>query len=368
MDKLIGLVLVVTTLVRQLACGLAIDSASFQRAAEHLRLVGGLRMSDELLRQLVENEGKAARAFQDEEQLGLDFDAAECQTKETPDGQPVSRGYVGMDGFMAPTVTQAECDKRHQKAVERRKTLPRIRGKRRKRLVCSKGTDQPYKEVKLVIVYDQALKHRRVQATIHGPDKVKKILRNIADDVCLFRAKQVVAVTDGAPWIGGVIGKILPDEKTTVILDFFHAAEHVKKAANVIYGEASEEGRAWSEKLVDRMRHDPFSEWYEDIAQLRSKLRSPAKRAAVDALTGYLWPRREHAEYAQFKAKGFMIGSGPTESACKSEGRRLKGPGMRWKLANIQSMLALESLRQSDLWNSYWQSRFAENWQTKMAA
>ena len=42
----------------------------------------------------------------------------------------------------------------------------------------------------------------------------------------------------------------------------------------------------------------------------------------------YLLSRREKLDYARFRAMGLKIGSGPTESGCKSESRRLKGVGM----------------------------------------
>ena len=66
--------------------------------------------------------------------------------------------------------------------------------------------------------------------------------------------------------------------------------------------------------------------------------------------------RREKIDYVRFKAMGLKIGSGPTESGCKSQSRRLKGPGMRWAAPNAEAMLALESLHQSKLWSTYWKS------------
>ncbi len=73
----------------------------------------------------------------------------------------------------------------------------------------------------------------------------------------------------------------------------------------------------------------------------------------------YLGERREKVDYAAFRAAGLDIGSGPTESMCKSLGRRMKGIGMRWTPANAESMVALEALHQSQLWPAYWSTRLA---------
>jgi hypothetical protein len=54
-------------------------------------------------------------------------------------------------------------------------------------------------------------------------------------------------------------------------------------------------------------------------------------------------------------AKGWQIGSGPTEATCKTLTARLKGSGMRWDASNAEALMALEALRESGLWSAYWQ-------------
>ena len=64
--------------------------------------------------------------------------------------------------------------------------------------------------------------------------------------------------------------------------------------------------------------------------------------------------------YAAFRAAaGLDTDSGPTESACKSLGRRMKGIGMRWTAANAESMVALAALHQNGLWFTYGSTRLA---------
>jgi hypothetical protein len=78
-----------------------------------------------------------------------------------------------------------------------------------------------------------------------------------------------------------------------------------------------------------------------------------AKRAAADTLLGSVSARRERIKHPEFLAKGWSIGSGPTESCCKTLTRRLTGSG---NADNAEAVMAMEVLRESDLWTTYWQT------------
>jgi hypothetical protein len=62
-------------------------------------------------------------------------------------------------------------------------------------------------------------------------------------------------------------------------------------------------------------------------------------------------------KYPAFGAKGWQIGSGPTEATCKTLTARLKGSGMRWDADNAEALMALEALTQSGQWTGYWKSQ-----------
>lgn len=347
----------VSLAAREICCRLGTDSASFKRAAENLSRIGQINLSDEKLRQVVESEGRSVVAWQDHDQLELDFDAAACRTERTADGRAVSRVYVGIDGFMLPMVTEGEKQKRWVKAKGRRRTLKRRKGARRRPLKAAKGADQRYKEFKLVTMYDQDQAHKYVRVTRKGPKQAGRMLRAMAEDVRLRRCDQIAAVADGAEWIAALVGENLPKQKTTAVLDFYHAAEHVHQARREVFGPSDSEGEQWAGELIRLLLENPFEDCWERLVQTRSRVRSPGRRRALDGLMQYLLSRKEKVDYTRFRAMGLKIGSGPTESACKSESRRLKGVGMRWNADNAQAMTALEALHQSNLWPIYWKSR-----------
>jgi len=348
----------VSLAVREMCCRLATDSGSFARAASNLERLAQLKLSDEKLRQLAESEGRAVLAWHEHEQLEFDFEAKQCLTNRTSDGSVRSRLYVGIDGFMLPMVTDGEMGKRFAKAVKRRQGLKRTRGVRRAKLKRRAGADQRYKEMKLVILYDQDKAHRLVRATKSGVKQTGRLIRDMSADVKLRQAQEVVAVTDGAEWIAKLIQGNLP-ARTTVILDYFHASQHVHQTRRTVFGEENARGDEWAEHLLGAISGGGWDDAWELLVQTRSRSRSRVRQKSLDDLMRYLLERREKVDYASFRAAGYDIGSGPTESMCKSLSRRLKGIGMRWQGKNAEAMVALESLHQSGLWPNYWSTRLA---------
>ena len=348
----------VSLAVREMCCRIATDSGSFTRAAANLSRLAQVRLSDEKLRQLAESEGRAVLAWHEQEQLEFDFNAGKCLTDQTGDGSIRSRIYVGIDGFMVPMVTDAEAGKRHEKAILRRKTLPRKKGVRRQKLKRRPGADQRYKEMKLVTIYDQYKSHRLARATRSGVKQAGRLLREMSADVKMKSAEQVVAVSDGAEWIARLIDANLP-AKTTVILDYFHASQHVHQARRMLFGEDNADGDRWSQNVLETLCKGKWQDLWQLLVETRCRLRSKTKRKAMDDLMSYLLERKQKVDYASFGAAGYDIGSGPTESMCKSLSRRMKGIGMRWTGRNAEAMIALEGLHQSGIWPNYWKTRLA---------
>lgn len=342
---------------------LAIDSASFKRAAGNLLRTAGLSISEERLRQLVEDEGKLVLEAQRTEQLELDFTAGDCKTRR-PDGQQTTRVYVGLDGVMVPVITQAEKDKRRAKAKEKRKHLPRRGargpGLRRPPLPPVKpGADERYKEFKIVTLYDEDHKHRYVRATSGDCGGAGKLLARGAAELRLRAAAEKVAVSDGADWIWIQIDRRVPyvDGK---VLDFYHLSEHVHAARRAVFGEKDKAGEAWAGQVLHVVRHAGYEPFWSMLSQKRSGVRrSKVKSKAMDGLMHYVAGRRELLDYPRCDRMGWDVGSGSTESMCGAMTRRLKMRGMRWDRDNAEAMMALETLEQMEGWPAWLKWRAA---------
>ena len=143
-------------------------------------------------------------------------------------------------------------------------------------------------------------------------------------------AVQKVLISDGATWIGDWLGRSYPD--AVQILDFYHVAEKL--------GEAAKQAKA-SEKWLKKQKYMLKSGGFNQV-------RSAIKRLSWDAgqkekLLAYMDNNRYRMAYDQYLAKGWMIGSGPIESAHRTVlQKRMKLSGQRWgeeggdKMANLR--------------------------------
>jgi hypothetical protein len=252
---------------------------------------------------------------------------------------------------MVPLVTDAEKTSRRQKIKERRQR----RGQKARRLPPRKpGADQSYKEFKIVAFYDETQEHRLVSGTRGDCTVAGRLMRREAGRIPLDQADEKVGNVDGSPWIRNQVGRhSLPLD--ALGLDFYHLGENVHKARREVFGEDDEAGKQWAGQLLHVFKHNGYEAAWKQLLEWRVALKRG--RPAADRLVNYVSERREMICDPAFQAKGWQIGSGPTEATCKTLTARLKGSGMRWDSDNAEAVMALEALTQSDQWDSYWKSQ-----------
>lgn len=340
---------------RELACRLNQGARSFAKASDNLARAAQIRMSDELLRQVVEAEGKAVLTAQQTGRLTIPWTARDCHVTDAA-GQPTTqtRVYLGADGVKVPLVTDGEKVKRRTKTKRKR----RQRGKKCRPLPKAKrGADGRYKEFKIVTYYDQEQERRHVVATRGDHQVAGKLMRREASRIRLGQADDKVALVDGAPWIVNQIeGQSLPLD--AIGLDFYHLADNVHKTRRVVFGEDAAEakdtpGQRWAAAVLHTAKHEGYEALRDQLRAWQGTLRGAKKREAV-RLLDYVTDRRPMIQYPEFLAQGRHIGSGPTESMCRATTERIKGVGMRWQADNAEALMALEALDQSGEWNVYW--------------
>jgi hypothetical protein len=342
--------------VREMACRLNGASRNFDKAAENLARCAQVHMSGEFLRQVVESQGKAIQAAAKAGRLPVAWalDKGGLETDKT-------RVYLGSDGVMVPLVSEAEKQARRKKVKAKRQK----RGKKCQPLPrARKGSDLPYKEFKIVTLYDDTCEHRLVSVTKGDCEQAGRIMRRDAGRVGLDKADDKVGVVDGSEWIKNQVQRqSLPLDELG--LDFYHLGENVHKARRAVYGEedAKDEkapGNAWAAQVLHTAKHEGYQALYERLQGWKKGLSGAAKRKAAEQLINYVREREDMIKYPEFLEQGRQIGSGPTESMCKATTQRIKGVGMRWDGDNAEAVMALEALEQSGAWQDYWDSLLSQ--------
>lgn len=165
----------------------------------------------------------------------------------------------------------------------------------------------------------------------------------------------MVYIGDGAGWIRTERQKHF--SKSTFIIDFYHASEHIWDCGKVLFGEGSEATGSWVHKRIDWLADGCTRKLLNDLKRRRKRHRN-LKREALDNLIRYISFNEEQMRYDVFRSKGYDIGSGVVEAACKSVvGKRLKQSGMRWSRAGSSAALALRVTWLNSRWEQLWQKK-----------
>ena len=353
--------------VREMLCRLNQSSSSFVKTANNISRLASIDISGESVRQLVEYEGRMVTKQLTGGSIDIGWSAADCiledavqiastdnaaATSDHPNQQRKTvstRVYIGCDGVKVPVVTQAEKTKRRatiklkrRRSGKKCRPLPAVR----------KGSDQQYKEARIVVAYDESQTHRLVMATRGNCEVTGRLLRSLATTIKLDQASESIANIDGAPWIRNQLEfhHIVDD----INLDYYHLKDNAQKARREMFGE-DEAGAKWLESLTKILMERGVDALLSEL--LSQKLTSSGRRLqALEQLIGYVSERREIIRYHEFRERGIQIGSGPTEAQCKTTTQRVKGRGRRWDFANAEYIMNLAAIEASNLWEEYWET------------
>lgn len=173
------------------------------------------------------------------------------------------------------------------------------------------------------------------------------------------KAKQVVAVNDGALWIQNFIDYHAP--KATRIIDFAHAQSYLAVIGKAIYGAESQAFQSWFRQTSHHLKTRPPHHVLADLSLLQAQQQQHPQAAEIEQAISYLDMRRSMIDYAHFTRLNLPIGSGIVESGQKVVvQRRMKQAGMRWAEQNVNPMLALRLALCNNRWSSTWQAIVAK--------
>lgn len=135
---------------------------------------------------------------------------------------------------------------------------------------------------------------------------------------------------DGAEWIWSLTDDLFPD--SLQILDWYHACEHLAKAAAALHPNDPDQANRWYARAQSRLHQGEASLIAHQLSA--SNLPDHAR---------YFYTHQRRMRYHEFRENGYPIGSGTVESGIKQLKARLTGAGMRWSRSAASQMLLLRA-------------------------
>jgi hypothetical protein len=175
----------------------------------------------------------------------------------------------------------------------------------------------------------------------------------------------VKATYPGVPCVGIADGakgnwEFLERHTESQVVDFWHAAEYLGKAAAVLYRGQPATRKSWVDERCHELKHEPGG-----AAAILKRLKSLAKARPwakdhedVQRAITYFEDQSKagRMDYPARVSRNEPIGSGVTEAACKViVKQRLCGSGMKWKESGAAAVLSLRCLSHTPgRWDQFW--------------
>jgi hypothetical protein len=195
----------------------------------------------------------------------------------------------------------------------------------------------------------------RYVAGLEGQAALGEPLRKQAAQVGMDRAERWIALSDAGAgvedWLRMNFGRA-----DAVILDFYHVTEHLGDLGRALYPGDESTRQEWLDQWCHRLKHEGGQVVLDALRSLPWNGRESVRKVHGEVV-GYFENHVHRMDYPTYRAKGWAIGSGPIESACKTViGKRMKNGGMRWGEDGADEMCHLRALFASgeQQWDAYW--------------
>ncbi len=331
---------------------------TLEEAAETFRRLLPLGMSARQALNLMNPVGKALAEREDEVVKALFEETGKSKTDEQePASQRISKDierlYIELDGILARmrrgSVPMQEEEQQRKGDVYREMKVGAVflaeRGPERSGLAPEAWVDTP-KQGSLRYVA------RRTAKGGFG-----QLLYALAQQSGLSRAKQVVVLGDGAPWIWKLVAEHFPG--AVQIVDLYHAQQHVWDVAHAVFGPSSQDACIWAKQACTLLVHGKIEELVAALGKLPSIAPAPGEsRSVPDKAVDYFITNAERMRYPSFRAQGMHVGSGEASAACKTVvDTRAKRAGMRWTPEGLDALLPLRTAQLNHTYDEFWEQQ-----------
>jgi hypothetical protein len=185
------------------------------------------------------------------------------------------------------------------------------------------------------------------------PMELGRRLRWEAQREGLGRALNLLFLADGAAWTWNLKRDRWPE--AVGLLDFYHGAEHVWDLGRALHGEQQPSLSAWVEPLLHDLRHGREKQTLRTIAHI--KKRSGRRGKVIQREQHYFAANAGRMNYQEIAEKGWPIGSGAVESACRQKQWRFKRCGQFWTSHGLRNLCSLDEARHNRHWDELWSQK-----------
>jgi hypothetical protein len=221
--------------------------------------------------------------------------------------------------------------------------------------------DHGYREAKAVLAFSghevaevskerHEVLHTILQAQIPESETFRSLFTQVYRHAPGERAAEGIVLADGARWSWTMVEDLRPH--AVQILDFSHAKHYLGEAAKILYGEGSAFVPPWVKECETLLLEDKVS---QVIPHLHAFL---DLRPTLAPILHYCEQNQHRMHYGTYRQKGYFIGSGALESAGKQlAAGRIKGPGRRWNVTEVNALLNLRCVFLEQSWQTYWETQ-----------
>ncbi len=189
--------------------------------------------------------------------------------------------------------------------------------------------------------------------SFEGAAEFGLLLRQEARRRGLGRALKVVFIGDGAAWVWEVARVNFPG--AVLILDFYHALQHVHGLIEALWGKDTPESQKISKRWRNWLIKDKA---IQIVSHAKDQLAGALDTEQAQSEIGYLENNLARISYGTFRKAGYFIGSGVVEAGCKTVvGKRMKCSGMFWSEEGGQGILDLRCALLSNRLDPFCQTR-----------
>lgn len=210
------------------------------------------------------------------------------------------------------------------------------------------NTFEGWKEVKSGVIYEfgkesTKAKNKTYISRIEDCDNFSKRIKYEARRRNYLKAKDLIVIGDGARWIWDIAEKEFSTAQN--IVDWYHAKKHLCRICDLLYLNNIDKKKEMEEKLEKELYNGDIDKFIDIIDE--NKIDSDILSRVDDLISlqteiDYFLKNRNKMQYKYFEEKGYPIGSGIIEAACKQLVQiRVKRNGMKWKKEGSHAILQL---------------------------